>query len=54
MAGLMDEHQVPGAAVGICDATSTLWSAGFGRTRAGGGEPVTPDTMFANVRLHPL
>lgn len=23
-----------------------LWSAGFGRTRAGGGEPVTPETMF--------
>ncbi len=23
-----------------------LWSAGFGSTRAGGGEPVTPETMF--------
>ena len=42
----MEEHQVPGIAVGICDADSMLWSAGFGRTRAGGGEPVSADTMF--------
>jgi CubicO group peptidase (beta-lactamase class C family) len=46
VAGLMDEHKVPGLAVGICDAESMLWSAGFGRTRAGGGESVTPETMF--------
>ncbi|WP_328999526.1 beta-lactamase family protein [Kribbella sp. NBC_00709] len=41
-----DEHHVPGAAIGICDPTSVVWSAGFGTTRAGGGDPVTADTMF--------
>ncbi|TCC07442.1 serine hydrolase domain-containing protein [Kribbella soli] len=46
VAGLLEEHRVPGIAVGICDGTSMLWSAGFGSTRAGGGEPVTPETMF--------
>lgn len=45
VAGLLEEHRVPGVAVGICDRESMLWSAGFGRTRAG-GEPVTPETMF--------
>ncbi|TCC32941.1 serine hydrolase domain-containing protein [Kribbella speibonae] len=43
--GLLTQHQVPGIAVGICDASSMLWSAGFGSTRAG-GQPVTAETMF--------
>ncbi|TDO46097.1 CubicO group peptidase (beta-lactamase class C family) [Kribbella sp. VKM Ac-2571] len=46
VAGLLEQHRVPGIAVGICDRKSMLWSAGFGRTRAGGGESVTPQTMF--------
>ena len=43
---LLDEHQLPGLAIGICDPTSVLWAAGFGTTRAGGGQPVTAETMF--------
>lgn len=43
---LLDEHRLPGMAIGICNPTSMLWSAGFGTTRAGGGEPITADTMF--------
>ncbi len=44
---LLDEHQPSGLAVGICDRASVLWAAGFGTTRAGGGEPVTAATMFS-------
>lgn len=44
--GLLAEHGVPGLAIGICDASGLLWSAGFGRTGRDGG-PVTPDTMFS-------
>ncbi|MGW7686322.1 serine hydrolase domain-containing protein [Kribbella sp. NPDC054772] len=45
--GLLVEHQVPGVAVGVCDAESALWSAGFGATRAGGDEAVGAGTMFS-------
>lgn len=44
---LLDEHQLPGMAIGICDATSVLWSAGFGTTRAGGDDPITTETLFS-------
>jgi CubicO group peptidase (beta-lactamase class C family) len=44
---LLDEHRLPGMAIGICDPTSMLWSASFGTTRAGGQEPITADTMFS-------
>ncbi|MEV6271730.1 serine hydrolase domain-containing protein [Kribbella sp. NPDC051936] len=46
VAGLVDEHEVPGLAVGVCDADSMLWSAGFGSTRRGGDLPVDSETMF--------
>jgi hypothetical protein len=45
--GLLDKHQLPGMAIGICDADSVLWSAGFGHTRAAGGVPITTETMSA-------
>lgn len=45
--GLLDERLLPGMAIGICDAESVLWSAGFGTTRAGGDDPVTAETMFS-------
>ncbi|WP_272949164.1 serine hydrolase domain-containing protein [Kribbella pittospori] len=44
--GLLDEHGLPSVAVGVCDSTAVLWSAGFGTTRAGGGEPVTAETAY--------
>ncbi|WP_161606182.1 serine hydrolase domain-containing protein [Microlunatus speluncae] len=44
--GLLAEHDVPGLAIGICDASGLRWSAGFGHTTRGGAE-VTPSTMFS-------
>ncbi|MEQ4205932.1 serine hydrolase domain-containing protein [Actinopolymorpha sp. B9G3] len=44
---LLVEHQIPGLAIGICDASKRLWSAGFGTTRAGGDQPVSTSTMFS-------
>ncbi len=44
--GLMDEHRLPGMAIGICDASAVLWSGGFGTTQADGGEPITARTAF--------
>jgi CubicO group peptidase (beta-lactamase class C family) len=44
--GLMDEHRLPGMAIGICDASAVLWSDGFGTTLAEGGRPVTAHTAF--------
>ncbi|MFF0344332.1 serine hydrolase domain-containing protein [Kribbella sp. NPDC004875] len=46
MPALLAGQPVPGIAVGVCDATSVLWSAGFGTTREGGDEAVGADTMF--------
>ncbi|MDN3353651.1 serine hydrolase domain-containing protein [Actinomadura sp. DC4] len=43
----LEEHGVPGAAVGICDEREILWSAGFGSTAHGGGTPVTAATRFS-------
>jgi CubicO group peptidase (beta-lactamase class C family) len=45
--GLLEKHRLPGLAIGICDADSVLWSAGFGRTRAAGGVPIGTGTMFS-------
>lgn len=45
--GLLAEHGLPGMAIGICDADSVLWSAGFGSTRAGGNDPVGVGTRFS-------
>ncbi|MET9273289.1 serine hydrolase domain-containing protein [Kribbella sp. NPDC003557] len=47
VAGLVDEHKVPGLAVGICDADSVLWCAGFGCTRADGDVAISAETMFS-------
>lgn len=43
----MQDHGLPGMAVGVCTADSVLWSGGFGVTRAGGDRPVGTDTMFS-------
>ncbi|GAA3093911.1 CubicO group peptidase (beta-lactamase class C family) [Kribbella aluminosa] len=45
--GLLEEHRLPGMAVGVCTADSVLWSGGFGVTRAGGAVPVGTGTMFS-------
>lgn len=43
---LLATQDLPGLAVGVCDASGVLWSAGFGRTARGGGGPVTTRTLF--------
>jgi len=44
---LLEKQSLPGLAVGICDASSIIWSAGFGTTRAAGTQPITSRTMFS-------
>ncbi|MGH3489658.1 MAG: serine hydrolase domain-containing protein, partial [Actinopolymorphaceae bacterium] len=44
---LLVEHKVPGLAIGICDASALLWSAGYGTTRAGGDQPISTSTVFS-------
>lgn len=44
---LLARHHVPGLAIGVCDRSGVLWAKGFGGTRAEGGKPVTPSTMFS-------
>ncbi|MFG1909734.1 serine hydrolase domain-containing protein [Kribbella sp. NPDC048928] len=44
--GLLEEHRLPGMAIGICDADSVVWSAGFGSTRTG-GLPIESGTRFS-------
>ena len=43
----MRRNDVPGLAIGICDANGTLWTRGYGRTRRDGGMAVTPSTRFS-------
>jgi CubicO group peptidase (beta-lactamase class C family) len=43
---LLEEHRLPGIAIGICDADSMVWSAGFGFTRTG-GLPIDGGTRFS-------
>src|SRR5437868_13535560 len=38
--------QVPGLAVGVLVNGQVVYRAGFGTTRIGGGQPVTPSTLF--------
>lgn len=45
--GLLGERKVPGLTVGICDASGTRWSAGFGTARAGRKQTITTSTMFS-------
>ena len=47
MPELLAEHRIPGAAIGLCSPDGTLWTAGFGSTRASGGEPIVGTTMFS-------
>lgn len=44
---LIEQFDIPGMAVGVCDATQLLWAGGFGTTRRGGDQAVTPQTMFS-------
>jgi CubicO group peptidase (beta-lactamase class C family) len=44
--GLLEEHRLPGIAIGICDADATVWLAGFGSTRTG-GLPIDGGTRFS-------
>jgi CubicO group peptidase (beta-lactamase class C family) len=45
--GIVEASEVPGAAVALVgEPGSATWSAGFGRTEAAGGRPVTADTLF--------
>jgi CubicO group peptidase (beta-lactamase class C family) len=43
----MARDDVPGVAVGICDADGSSWSACYGTTARGSRSPVTPDTTFS-------
>lgn len=43
----MRRLDVPGLAVGFCDADSVIWSASYGSTRRHGGEAITPTTRFS-------
>ena len=45
--GLLEEHKLPGLAVGICDASGERWSASFGTTRADNKQPIRTSTMFS-------
>ncbi|MGZ0145691.1 serine hydrolase domain-containing protein [Kribbella sp. WER1] len=47
LSDLLEEHRLPGMAVGVCTADEVLWSGGFGVTRAGGDVPVGTETMFS-------
>jgi CubicO group peptidase (beta-lactamase class C family) len=44
---LLTEHNIPGMAVGICDATTVLWAAGFGTIQRNESRPVMTSTMFS-------
>lgn len=43
----MEQYQIPGLAIGICDAHRVLWSAAFGTTQRDNGHPVTVETTFS-------
>ena len=43
---LMAEHSIPGVAIGLISGPS-VWMAGFGQTRRGGGAPVGDQTAFS-------
>ncbi|WP_157973739.1 serine hydrolase domain-containing protein [Desertihabitans aurantiacus] len=44
---LLTRHRVPGLAVGLCDRTGPLWSAGFGVTALKAGRSVSTGTLFS-------
>jgi len=39
-------QRVPGLAVGVLIDSQVVYRAGFGTTRMGGGQPITPSTLF--------
>ncbi|WP_272473297.1 serine hydrolase domain-containing protein [Baekduia alba] len=43
----MASAAVPGLAIGLCDASGPLWSAGYGTTRRDGDVPIATDTRFS-------
>ncbi|MFO1340906.1 MAG: serine hydrolase [Burkholderiaceae bacterium] len=43
---LLAEHHVPGLAIALVRDRQVVWSKGYGLRAAGGGEAVTPDTVF--------
>ena len=45
--GLLEDRKLPGLAVGICDASGSRWSTGFGTARAGRKRPIGTSTMFS-------
>ncbi len=47
MPDLLEQHGIPGAAVGICTGDDVIWSAGFGRLGADQSAPVTTGTTFS-------
>lgn len=44
---LLSTHEVPGVAIGICDASGLLWSEGFGTIGRDRDDRVNPRTMFS-------
>jgi CubicO group peptidase (beta-lactamase class C family) len=39
-------QRLPGLAVGVLIDSQVVYRAGFGSTRMGGGQPITPSTLF--------
>lgn len=48
---LMTQHAVPGLSIALVRGNSVDWSAGFGRTQASDGTPVTDRTVFEAASL---
>lgn len=46
LAALMKAHDVPGISIAVVGGFRILWTKGYGVTKAGGREPVTPATLF--------
>ena len=47
LADRMEWWKVPAVSVAVLDDGGVVWTGGFGRTRAGDGEPVDAGTLFA-------
>jgi CubicO group peptidase (beta-lactamase class C family) len=46
VASMMRDWQIPGAAVAVVRNDRVVYLAGYGTKEMGGGEPVSPDTLF--------
>lgn len=51
LAARMQRFHVPGVSVAVADEGRILWARGFGVTRAGTSDPVTPSTLFAAASI---